>query len=80
MTTSVFDREDETFIVLINHEEQYSIWPQWKKIPGGWKAIEGVKGKKAEVLEYVKENWTDMRPKTLREWMAAQQAQKQAKH
>lgn len=78
MTTSCFDREDETFIVLINHEEQYSIWPHWKKVPGGWTVVEGVKGDKKTVLEYVDKVWTDMRPLSLRKWMAEQEAKKQA--
>jgi MbtH protein len=73
MSTSCFDREDETFIVLVNHEEQYSIWPQWKAVPGGWKAVEGVQGDKKTVLEYVEKTWTDMRPRSLRDWMAQQE-------
>lgn len=72
MSTSCFDREDETFIVLVNHEEQYSIWPHWKAVPGGWTAVEGVKGDKKTVLDYVEQTWTDMRPKSLRVWMAEQ--------
>ncbi|NVD98038.1 MbtH family NRPS accessory protein [Massilia sp. BJB1822] len=72
MSTSCFDREDEVFIVLVNHEEQYSIWPQWKAVPGGWSAVEGVSGNKKAVLEYVERAWTDMRPKSLRDWMAEQ--------
>lgn len=68
MTTSCFDREDEIFIVLTNHEDQYSIWPHWKAIPGGWNAVDGVKGDKKYVLDYVEANWTDMRPRSLREW------------
>lgn len=74
MSTSCFDREDETFIVLVNHEEQYSIWPHWKPVPGGWTAVEGVKGDKKTVLEYVEKTWTDMRPLSLRKWMAEQEA------
>ena len=74
MTTSCFDREDETFIVLVNHEEQYSIWPHWKPVPGGWTVVDGVKGEKQVVLEYVDEVWTDMRPLSLRKWMAEQEA------
>jgi len=74
MSTSCFDREDETFIVLVNHEEQYSIWPHWKAVPGGWKAVEGVKGDKKTVLEYVEKTWTDMRPLSLRKWMDEQSA------
>lgn len=77
MSTSCFDREDEIFIVLINHEEQYSIWPEWKKIPGGWSAVDGIKGDKATVLEFVKNVWIDMRPLSLRKWMAEQEANKQ---
>lgn len=76
MTTSCFDREDETFIVLVNHEQQYSIWPHWKAVPGGWKVVEGVKGDKKAVLEYVDKVWTDMRPLSLRKWMADQDAQR----
>lgn len=75
MTTSCFDREDETFIVLFNHEEQYSIWPHWKPVPGGWTAVKGVKGNKKTVLEYVEKTWTDMRPLSLRKWMEEQEAQ-----
>jgi MbtH protein len=72
MSTSCFDREDETFIVLKNHEDQYSLWPHWKAVPGGWSAVEGVRGDKKTVLDYIESTWTDMRPRSLREWMAAQ--------
>ncbi|MBM3807736.1 MAG: MbtH family NRPS accessory protein [Acidimicrobiia bacterium] len=61
--------EDTTvYRVVINHEEQYSIWPEWKEIPAGWRAV-GPTGKKDECLAYVKEVWTDMRPLSLRKWM-----------
>ena len=53
MSTSCFDREDETFIVLVNREDQYSIWPHWKAVPKGWTAVEGVKGDKKTALAYV---------------------------
>lgn len=72
MSTSCFDREDETFKVLVNHEEQYSLWPQWKQIPGGWRET-GVQGDKRTCLNYVDEVWTDMRPLSLRKWMAEQE-------
>lgn len=72
MTTSCFDREDEIFIVLINHEEQYSLWPHWKAIPGGWKAVDNIRGDKKSLLEYVERVWTDMRPLSLRTWMDEQ--------
>jgi MbtH protein len=76
MSTNCFDREDETFIVLVNHEEQYSIWPHWKAVPGGWTVVEGVKGDKKTVLEFVDRTWTDMRPLSLRKWMAEQEAKR----
>lgn len=70
MTTSCFDREDEVFIVLINHEGQYSIWPHWKSVPGGWAQVEGVKGDKKTVSDYIDAEWTDMRPLSLQAVMA----------
>lgn len=73
MSTSCFDRDDETFVVLVNQEDQYSIWPHWKAVPGGWKAVDGVKGDKKTVLAYVEAHWVDMRPKSLRDWMAQQE-------
>lgn len=72
MSTSCFDREDETFIVLVNNEEQYSIWPHWKAVPGGWTAVAGIQGDKKTVTDYIEKTWTDMRPRSLREWMAQQ--------
>jgi MbtH protein len=60
------DREDTTFYkVVVNHEEQYSIWPAEKSNPLGWTDA-GKTGPKVECLAYVKEVWTDMRPKSLR--------------
>ena len=68
------DTEDTfTYRVVINHEEQYSIWPDFKEIPNGWKAV-GPTGDKAPCLAYIKENWTDMRPLSLRKAMAEQGA------
>ncbi|WP_075883934.1 MbtH family protein [Candidatus Protochlamydia sp. W-9] len=54
--------------VVINEEEQYSIWPVTKEIPAGWKAV-GQKGNKAVCLSYIKCVWTDMRPLSLRKQM-----------
>lgn len=72
MTTSCFDREDETFIVLVNEEQQYSIWPHWKAVPNGWQAVQGVSGDKKTVLAWVEQAWTDMRPLSLQRWMDEQ--------
>ncbi len=63
-----FDRDDITFIVVVNHEEQYSIWPEYKAIPNGWRET-GFKGEKTACLEYVDQVWTDMRPLSLRKHM-----------
>lgn len=68
MSTSCFDDESEVFKVLVNEEAQYSLWPQWKEIPGGWRDT-GVQGDKASCLAHVEEVWTDMRPQSLRVWM-----------
>ncbi len=51
----------EQYSVVINHEEQYSIWPTERKTPTGWKAI-GFVGNKKQALRYIEEVWTDMRP------------------
>ncbi|HYH79205.1 MAG TPA: MbtH family NRPS accessory protein [Longimicrobium sp.] len=63
---SVDTNEDtRTYVVLVNHEEQYSIWLADKEIPLGWSAV-GTPGSREECLAYVKEVWTDMRPLSLR--------------
>ena len=65
------EQEDITiYKVVVNHEEQYSIWPAEKDNPLGWKDV-GKSGLKSECLEYIKEVWTDMRPLSLRQKMAA---------
>lgn len=63
-----FDREDMTYKVLVNHEEQYSLWPDYKAVPAGWREA-GKSGPKAECLAYIEEVWTDMRPLSLRRAM-----------
>ena len=65
------DREDTTtYQVVMNHEEQYSIWAADRELPLGWSAV-GKQGPKAECLAYIEEVWTDMRPKSLRDKMQA---------
>ncbi|GAA1606775.1 MbtH family NRPS accessory protein [Kribbella hippodromi] len=51
--------------VLVNDEEQYSLWPDYLTVPAGWKET-GVSGSKDDCLAYVNEVWTDMRPRSLR--------------
>ncbi|HEX9937471.1 MAG TPA: MbtH family protein [Longimicrobium sp.] len=63
------EREDTTlYKVVMNHEEQYSIWPADRELPAGWSEA-GFQGPKAECLAYIEKVWTDMRPKALREQM-----------
>ncbi len=59
-----------TYQVVINNEEQYSIWPDFKEIPVGWRAV-GKSGNKDGCLEYIKEIWSDMRPLNVRKQMDA---------
>jgi len=54
-----------TYEVVVNHEEQYSIWPDFKDIPDGWQTV-GKTGNKETCLTYINEVWTDMRPLSLR--------------
>ena len=68
------DREDNTiYKVVVNHEEQYSIWPNYKDIPAGWRPA-GFEGEKVKALAWIKEVWTDMRPLSLRRAMEADKA------
>jgi MbtH protein len=63
------DTEDNTiYKVVVNHEEQYSIWPAGRDNPLGWTDA-GKSGSKMECLAYIKEVWTDMRPLSLRRKM-----------
>ena len=56
------DTEDNTiYKVVVNHEEQYSIWPADRENPVGWRDA-AKSGSKTECLAYIKEVWTDMRP------------------
>jgi MbtH protein len=64
------DDETKAYRVVVNHEEQHSIWPVDLEIPNGWTSVGPVAGTKQECLDYVEEHWTDMRPLSLREAMA----------
>jgi len=73
------DEEDlTTYKVVVNHEEQYSIWPVDKENPLGWED-RGPSGSKAECLAYISDVWTDMRPLSLRKHME-EVARKQAEN
>jgi MbtH protein len=65
------DRDERTYHVVVNHEEQYSIWPAHQPVPEGWR-LAGRTGTKPECLAYVDEVWLDMRPLSLRRYMDEQ--------
>jgi MbtH protein len=62
------EQDQIVYKVVINHEEQYSIWPADRENAQGWRDV-GKKGKKQECLDYINEVWTDMRPLSLRKQM-----------
>ena len=64
------EEDDRVYAVVINHEEQYSVWFADREVPKGWKAV-GKEGTKKECLDYIEEVWTDMRPLSFRRAMAA---------
>ncbi|MGH3379252.1 MAG: MbtH family protein [Actinoallomurus sp.] len=63
--------DDRPYRVVVNGEEQYSIWLAEREPPAGWNA-EGTEGSREECLAHIGEVWTDMRPRSLREQMAVQ--------
>ncbi|NLG45049.1 MbtH family protein [Gordonia sp. (in: high G+C Gram-positive bacteria)] len=69
MSTNPFDDTDGTFLVLVNHERQHSLWPEFAPVPNGWTRVFGPDGHR-ECLDYVEVNWTDMRPASLVESMS----------
>ena len=71
MASSIFDDDQALFDVVLNHEEQYSIWPADRELPNGWRKA-GKQAKKVDCLAYIDEVWTDMRPLSLRKTMSEQ--------
>lgn len=59
------DFDATVYRAVVNHEEQYSIWPADKPLPAGWRLV-GNPGSKAEVLAFIEQTWTDMRPLSVR--------------
>lgn len=69
MSTNPFDDDNGAFFVLVNDENQHSLWPVFADIPAGWRVVHG-EASRAACLDYVEKNWTDLRPKSLRDAMA----------
>ncbi|MCG5432544.1 MbtH family protein [Mycobacterium sp. MYCO198283] len=68
MSSNPFDDDAGRFVVLVNDEEQYSLWPAFAEVPAGWRQVLG-ESSRADCLAYVEQTWTDLRPKTLRDAM-----------
>jgi len=71
LSSNPFDDENGTFYVLVNDEDQHSLWPTFAAVPEGWRIVfgaDGATGRQA-CLDYVDEHWTDLRPRSLRESM-----------
>jgi MbtH protein len=59
------DEDERTYLVVVNQEEQYSVWLDGRELPAGWRA-EGKSGRRSECLAHIDQVWTDMRPLSLR--------------
>ncbi|MBH5338536.1 MbtH family protein [Streptomyces pactum] len=59
-----FENPDASYFVLVNDEGQHSLWPAFSEVPQGWTVVHGEDTRQA-CLDYINENWTDMRPKSL---------------
>ncbi len=70
MATNPFENEESTYVVLINDEGQYSLWPTFAEVPAGW-TVERPADTRQACLDHINQNWTDMRPKSLIEAMGS---------
>jgi MbtH protein len=73
MSANPFENEDGIYSVLVNDEGQHSLWPAEIAVPGGWKVVYSDRSR-ADCLQYIEENWTDMRPRSLQNFMASHPA------
>jgi uncharacterized protein YbdZ (MbtH family) len=64
MATNPFEDDSASYYVLTNDENQHSLWPAFAEVPAGWTIVHGQDGRQA-CLDYINENWTDMRPRSL---------------
>ncbi|MGW7364988.1 MbtH family protein [Streptomyces sp. NPDC054841] len=63
-----FENADGVYSVLVNDEDQHSLWPDFAEVPAGWTVVHGP-GTRQSCLDYIETHWTDMRPKSLQESM-----------
>ena len=66
--TNPFEDAEANYVVLVNDEGQYSLWPVFTDVPHGWQTVFGEAGRQ-ECLDYIDKSWTDMRPRSLVEAM-----------
>jgi len=62
--TNPFEDDQADYVVLVNEEGQYSLWPAFLDVPDGW-SVTGPRGRRKECLDWIEVTWTDMRPKSL---------------
>ncbi|MBP2455950.1 MbtH family protein [Mycolicibacterium lutetiense] len=72
MSINPFDDDNGSFRVLVNDEEQHSLWPAFADVPAGWKVVYG-EADRASCFDYIEQNWPDIRPKSLRDRLAQSQ-------
>jgi MbtH protein len=63
-----FEDENGEYLVLANDEGQHCLWPAFREVPAGWRAV-GTRGKRRDCLDWIEANWTDMRPRSLADAM-----------
>ncbi len=66
--TNPFENPDGVYLVLVNDENQHSLWPDFIDVPAGWRTVFGPAARPA-CVEYIEANWTDLRPQSLVEFM-----------
>jgi uncharacterized protein YbdZ (MbtH family) len=69
LSTNPFDDDNGSFFVLVNDEEQHSLWPTFAEVPNGWSVVYGEAGRQV-CLDFIDQNWADIRPRSLRERLA----------
>ncbi|MFF1650728.1 MbtH family protein [Streptomyces sp. NPDC058240] len=70
MATNPFENDDARYLVLVNEENQHSLWPAFAEVPAGWTVAHGEDTRQA-CLDHINASWTDMRPKSLADAMDA---------
>jgi MbtH protein len=63
-----FEDPEGVYLVLVNDEDQHSLWPDFADVPAGWRTVHGPAPRRS-CLEYVETHWTDMRPRSLADSM-----------